>query len=35
MGNNERCKKGIGLKNLSDILTKEIHGIYGTENITK
>ena len=28
-------KKGLGIKNLSDIVTKEVHGIYGTENITK
>ena len=26
--------KGLGVKNMSDLLLKEIHGIYGTKNLT-
>ena len=28
-------KKGLGINNISDLIRKEIHGIYGTKNPTK
>ena len=28
-------KKGLGVKNMSDLVKKEIHGVYSTKNTTK
>ena len=29
------CGSGMGVKNISDLVLKEIYGIYGTKNLTK
>ena len=31
----KEAQKGLGIKNMSDLVRKEIHGIYGTENPTE
>ena len=33
-GEYEKCKYGLGVKNMSDLVLKEIYGIYKTKNLT-
>ena len=31
----KNLQDGLGVKNISDLILKEIYGIYGTKNLTK
>ena len=35
MGEYENIHNGLGVKNISDLISKEIYGIYKTKNLTK
>ena len=35
MGKNENVQNGLGVTNMSDLILKELYGIYKTKNPTK